>query len=285
MRRHENIGYDAFNTYRSGDESSRRNDYGGSESSPRGGRSVYARSSRDIDSSDHNYSTDPGYYGSGTTGRGQQQQPYNQNQNRTNSDSNRYNQVRSQNQGGNWNQQGSRDQYSNRDSYNPSSNMNRNENRSWQNRAENLSNRAGNRVNNWADRAEERMERWDDKINSAWDRYSGDENNRVRQNWMNHPEQYPTYSHGNAMGNRYSENYDNRSQGNRFENRDRGDFRRRDEDEGFFENIGNRISNVWDRWVGDESDEERRNQQRSRYDNPSNRSDQYGPSRRDENEW
>ena len=280
MRRHENIGYDSFNSYRSGDENSRRYDYGNQESSPRGGRSVYGRSSRDTDASDHNYSSDPGYYGTGTSGRSQQQQP--SNMNRNNYDSNRYSQIRSQNQS-NWPQQNSGNQFSNRDSSNSPSNMYRNENRSWQNRSENWSDRAGNRMNNWADRAEERMERWEDKISNAWDNWNGDENNRVRQNWMNHPEHYPTYSHGNAMGNRYSENYDNPSSGNRFENRNRGEYRRRNEDEGFFENIGNRISNAWDRWVGDDSDEERRYQQRSRY---GNRSDQYDSRRnRDDYNW
>ncbi|MFC5269805.1 hypothetical protein [Adhaeribacter terreus] len=287
MRRHENIGYDAFNTYRSGDESSRRSDYGSNESNARGGRSVYGRSSRDTDASDHNFSTEPGFYGSGYSSRSQSQQPSNQNSGSY--ESNRYSQIRPQNQGGSWSQQSSREQYGNRDSYNSPSNMYRGENRSWQDRTENWADRAGNRMENWADRAEDRIERWGDKINNAWDRWSGDEDNRVRQNWMNHPEHYPTYSHGNANANRYSENYDNSSYGNRYENR--GEYRRnRDEDEGFFGHIGNRISNAWDRWVGDDSDEERRYQQRSRYGNSGNQSSgnrpgQYGSPRRDDYEW
>lgn len=290
MRRHENIGYDAFNSYRSGDESSRRSDYGSQESNARGGRSVYGRSSRDTDASEHNYSSEPGFYGSGYSNRNQsqQQQPFNQH---TGSyDSNRYSQIRSQNQSGNWGQQNSQDQYSNRNSYNSPSNMYRNENNSWQNRSGNWSDRGGNHPDNWAEHAEDRIEKWGDKINNAWDHWTGDENNRVHQNWMHHPEHFPTYSHGNASENRYSENYDNASYGNRYENRDQNRHHR-NEDEGFFEHLGNRISNAWDRWVGDDNDEERRYQQRSRYGNSGNqssgnRSGQYGSSsRHNEYDW
>jgi hypothetical protein len=269
MRNYENIGYDAFNSYRSGDENSRRNRYGSSPSNERGGSSVYGRSSRDTSSADHNFSTEPGFYGTGSSGRNQNQQQPQSNQNYN--ENSRYQQSRPQNQG-NWEQQNRSGNYGSRE------NMNRNQ--SWENRA-----------GNWADHAEDRIERWGDKIENAWDRWTGDDNNHVRQNWMNHPEHYPTYSHGNASGNRYSENYDN--SGNRFENR--GNYgnqgRRNNEDEGFFDHLGNKISNVWDRWVGNDEDEERRYQQRSHYPSQgqSRRDDNrnsYGQnSRRGDNEW
>jgi hypothetical protein len=275
MRNYENIGYDAFNSYRSGDENSRRNRYGTTPSNERGGSSVYGRSSRDTSSADHNFSTEPGFYGTGSAGRNQSpQQPQNQRQQQPQSNQNynensRYQQSRPQSQG-NWEQQNRSSNYGN------SQNYNRNQSRE-------------NRAGNWADQAEDRIERWGDKIENAWDRWSGDENNQVRQNWMNHPEHYPTQSHGNAMGNRYSENYDNSS--NRFENR--GSYgnqgRRREEDEGFFDNLGHRISNAWDRWVGNDEDEERRYQQRSQFPSQGRRDENrnpYGQSpRRGDNEW
>jgi hypothetical protein len=268
MRRHENIGYDAFNSYRSGDENSSRNKYGTSPGNERGGSSVYGRSSRDTDASDHNYSTDPGYYG---TGSGNMNQP---NQRQNYDEHNRYAQNRSQNPGGNMQNRGN--QFGNRDAYNSGPGNFRNDNR--------------NQHNNWADRAEERIDQWGNKINAAWDRWSGDENNQVRQNWVNQPHNYSTYSHGNASGNRYSDNYGN-SPSNYNENRGYNQGNRH-EDEGFFDHLGNKISNAWDRWVGNDEDEERRYQNRSQYPpsgNASRRNDDNrnspGSYNRREDEW
>jgi len=284
MRKHEDIGYDSFNSYRSGDESSRRNDYGGWSGNPRGGSSIYGRSSRDNDSSDRNYSTEPGYYGSGTSNinspQNQQRNPY---------DSNRYSQIRSQNRGGNWMTQ---DRSGNQQNFQPNeSYSNRVGRRSWSerdenwedrplNRLERYSDRTGHQVEDWADRAGDRLDRWGNRISNAWDRWTGDED-RNRNDWPRNPEHRNNFSHGNAMQNRYSADYDNPMQGNRVQFSGR-----RNEDEGFFDHLGNRISNVWDRLTGeDDDDEERRYQNRNRFSSYDNRSNPYGPSNRNQSEW
>ena len=310
MRRHENIGYGSFNTYRSGDENSRQYDYGNQASNARGGRSVYGQMSRDTDASDRLYSTSGGYgsassnddytnrsasnYGSSSQYGQQnsyQSQPsgsyqsqsnqswMNQNQNQSPS-----NQYRSQSQGSHYSPSGSYGSYSYGGSGSASgsdSYGNRNADRN-----DSLMDRTGNRMENWADRAGNQVERWGDRISNAWDRATDDDDNRYRSSnrgWMGQQDMShgARYSHGNASQNRYSDNYDSPSSssyGGRYEpgsnyNRYEENRGRYEDEGGFFDHLGNRISNAWDRWIGNDDEEQRRYERRSRYGNSGNRSD------------
>ncbi|KAA9345902.1 hypothetical protein [Adhaeribacter soli] len=285
MRNYENIGYDSFNSYRSGDENSNRNLYGGSQSNPRGGSSVYGRSSRDTGSSEHNYSTDPGYYGTGSSNISQ-----NRNQSRSNMDySNRYGQSqgRSQNMGNSWVNQGNQNQRFGQGvagAYGTHTDSGTYGGR-YQNRSD------FDRNNNWQNRVGNQMDRWGDRASNAWNRMTDDQNRGI--SGQTHPH-HSFYSHGNAYQNRYSDSYDSPSSfGNRYENERGYESRRpdRDEDEGFLGNIGHKISNVWDRFVGNDEDEERRYQERSRYGSTGSSSYEnrppynYGSSSNRDYEW
>ncbi|HSI91121.1 MAG TPA: hypothetical protein VK927_08390 [Adhaeribacter sp.] len=313
MRNYEDIGYGSFNTYRSGDENSRRNLYGSSPSNQRGGSSVYGQQSRDTSSADHNYSTDPGYYG--TTGSASSRRSQTNYENTGyGQGSSQYGQNRSQQQpqsshnrpssGQGWTSQSQNQGSQYGSSYGSSRGSSDYGNRS-ENRGSSWVDRAGNRMENWADRAENQLDRWGNRASNAWDRMTDDDDrNRRSSGWSGPSGHHSQYSHGNAGQNRYSDNYDSpenysgssygssypSSYGNRYENRE--GYRNRHEDEGgFFDNLGNKISNAWDRWVGDDDDEERRYQQRSHY-RPSGRTSSndgppynYGSSSRRDYEW
>lgn len=287
MRRHENIGYGSFNSYRSGDENSRQYDYGNPEGHSRGGRSVYGQMSRDNDASNRPYSTSSGY-GSA----------YNSENDYGNSNSYSGNsQNRSQNpQNQGWSNQNQRQNYgsSNYGSSNYGSSnygsSNYGNSGGYGNRNDRDSNwmdRAGNRMENWADRAGNQMDRWGNRISNAWDRItdSDEHGHNYRSSNRNHWSDQQrsmggqhNYSHGNANEGRYSDNYDGNSgsygsgsYGGRYESRYGNsnrydDIRRSHQDDGgFFDNLGNRISNAWDRWVGNDEEEQRRYENRSRY--------------------
>jgi len=278
MRRHESIGYGSFNTFRSGDENSRQYDYGNPEGHSRGGRSVYGQMSRDNEASNRPYSTTSGY------GSSYNENDYG-NSNNYSGNSQYGSQNRNQNQG--WSNQNQQQNYGSGNYGNSSGYGNRQNDRdnSWMDRT-------GNRMENWADRAGNQMDRWGNRISSAWDRMTDQDDsghnyrNSNRNHWTDMERSMGgqhNYSHGNANQNRYSDNYDgdsSSSYGNRYEPRygthnDRYENIRRShqDDGGFFDHLGNRISNAWDRWIGNDEDEQRQYENRSRYGSSGHRSD------------
>ncbi len=63
--------------------------------------------------------------------------------------------------------------------------------------------------------------------------------------------------YGNSSNYGQPHNYGSSNQSS-YGNQDRNRSSQQQEDEGFFGDIGHQISNVWDRWVGNDDEEQRR---------------------------
>ena len=302
MRDYENSDTSSFNTYRSGTENPRRElstrtGYGSPASVTRRG-STFATADHFQDNSVWHQPND--YR---DTNRNQQQR---QDQNQYSNQS--WGQHRNQNE--NW-QSNQQNDYSNRQSNQSGSWQSNQQNRWPQDHRQHHSNYGNHSQDRDYDRHRSGdrnfFERAGDQVNQTWDRWTND-NDDNRQQTNRYSQNRSSYNAGDQ--NRYSSDYgyQNRNNQGRGYDEDRYSFRRNDYDnqhrrdehdgEGFFDRVGNYISNAWHNLTQEErEDQERANRYRNnRWSDDDNRSYNrtsgnsgppynYGSSSRRDYEW
>jgi hypothetical protein len=290
MRNYEDSDPTSFNSFRTGNENPRRdlstrNEFGTNQASMRPGSNE--------GTADHRTNSSPNQYSA--------YQPFNRQSNQQNTNWSQ-NDQNWQNTRGNYRQsdQGQNYNYGNQNaSYRNDNRFNQqNDQHNWQN----SQNRRHDDDRNFFERA-------GDRINESWNRWTDDDNNndynRSSQQFRNQNQYNQRFNDYNQQ-NRYPSDYDSRNNWNQDRNNNNRYQNRRNnehDDEGFFDRMGNKISQAWDRFTGE--DEEQRYQERGNMnsqhrwnhdfnenrgheeDNPRrnyNRNDSWGSSNRD-NEW
>ncbi|QNF34057.1 hypothetical protein HUW51_15490 [Adhaeribacter swui] len=251
MRTYEDSDPSSFNSFRSGNENPRRdnstrNEFGTNQASMRQGSNE--------GTSDHWSNSGPNQYSA--------YQPFNRQNDQQNN---------------NWsqnNQRYNRDQFDNNRQYNQGhssgfgnqqSNFRNDNNRFNQHNEHHDWQRSQNRNNN-----DDRnfFERAGDRIQDTWNRWTDDDDNnnfnRGLQQFRNQNQHNQSrFNNFDQNSTRHSSDYNNQNnfnQGRSFDSDRYQNRRNQHEDEGFFDRMGNKISQAWNNFTGD--DEERRYQER-----------------------
>jgi hypothetical protein len=300
MRDYRNSDTSSFNTYRSGSENPRRELSSRTET---GSPASVVRAGSNPGTADH-------YQDNSVWRQPNEYRNYSQNQ-----DNQRYNSSAQDNQ--RWNQSPQNRNNSWQSDRNDQSDSWQNNHRDWQSNQQHTNRwdedrrqNQPNYGNHSQDRDYDRhrsgdrdfFERTGDKISQSWNRLTNDDDDNRYQ--TNRYDQNRNNYNSDRNQQRYSSDYGYQNRANqgrgfdtdRYSNRQNDDYRRNQHEEGFFDRVGNYISNAWNNLTQEERDDQNR-ANRNRWDDNDNRSGHnrttgnsgppynYGSSSRRDYEW